>query len=114
MNTIRGFIDIKNKSSKFWFVALIFIYTIARGILIDIPFINLLTRDFETGILFFWILMLLFWKFTYQNLIIASAVLLIAYSCSMIIRNGVDNDSLGVMIYLSLLVAFIKYIKEYR
>lgn len=113
MNRIINLIN-KNKSREFWLVVFAIVYIIGRGVFMDMPFLNLLIINFENGIIIFWILMLLFWRFTYQNLIIISALLLIAYSCSVIIRNGINNDNLGVMIYISLILAFIKYVKEYK
>lgn len=102
----------RQKSQILWLGIFIFGYALLRSILIYIPFFNLMLGEFDSALIVVWIMIIIFRKFNYETLIIASIMLLAALGLSLLIKNGINDEAIGVMVYISLFVGVVKYYKK--
>ena len=86
---------------KFKLLLLLSTYFLVTGVVLKLPYLNLYTYDFGWRLFIFYILFLIIIRPTYNFLIGASIFFLLL---------GRVGDVMGILIYVSLFVALIKYL----
>lgn len=91
---------------------LIVLYGLARRVIVDIPYLNLLIINVEKTFFILWFIFLFFYKLSSQKILFFCVVLIISYGLSYAVGSSMDGEITGWILYGSLATILYKYLRN--